>query len=231
MKKRSNICILLLATILLVSCKFFGNNSSRKETDSFFDAASSISNLALDASSSKQDESTSDAIGEDKKNETSTDMLADAPSAYSVGPSIDKQENKGKLTEEDNKNLYTFLYKTISYQYILISIYNKYTRHYNTIATYGSCDTYRIGCFSSGPSAERKQAIADLEKLNLDQDYTKLSKMLKSAVPIYNTKTLDDTIAEYKKAVSKASEAECRIEIENDYAAAQSAAEDKKKKI
>ncbi|QMU99885.1 hypothetical protein F0310_05610 (plasmid) [Borrelia sp. A-FGy1] len=69
---RCNLFILLLVALLFVSCKFFGNSSSSKKAD-----PSNISKLALDASSRKQDESTSYATGEDKKNETSTDMLAD----------------------------------------------------------------------------------------------------------------------------------------------------------
>ncbi|WP_232535994.1 hypothetical protein, partial [Borrelia sp. A-FGy1] len=110
-----------------------------------------------------------------------------------------------------------FIYKTTYYEYILICIYNKYTRHYNTINTYGSCNTYRIGCFYPGPSAERRQAITDLGKLKLEEEYNKLSKMLKEAVPDYETKTLDDAIAEYKKAIDEASDAEGKIETINDY--------------
>ncbi len=44
-----------------------------------------------------------------------------------------------------------FLSKTITYQGKLNSIYKKYTKHYNTIDAYGSCDTYRIECFTEGP--------------------------------------------------------------------------------
>ncbi|WP_324281077.1 hypothetical protein PT144_05820 (plasmid) [Borreliella garinii] len=72
-----------------------------------------------------------------------------------------------------------FLSKTIAYQSDLDSIYKKYTKHYNTIDAYGSCDTYRIECFSEGPSEKRKQALTDLEKLKLDEEYAKLGAMLK----------------------------------------------------
>ncbi|WP_234932110.1 hypothetical protein [Borreliella garinii] len=73
-----------------------------------------------------------------------------------------------------------FLSKTITYQSDLDSIYKKYTKHYNTIDAYGSCDTYRIECFSEGgPSEQHRQALTDLEKLKLDEEYAKLSAMLK----------------------------------------------------
>ncbi|WP_232535986.1 hypothetical protein [Borrelia sp. A-FGy1] len=208
---RSNVFILLLTTILLVSCKFFGNNSSGKKA-----AASNISKLALSDSSDKQDKNTSDTIDEDRKHETSPDMLAsDDPTTSSA--STDKQETKGKLTKEDKEKLNAFFSKTIRYQYSLVSIYNKYARHYNAIATYGDCNNYGIGCFSPGPSARRSKALDSLEKLKLDQEYSKLSSMLKDALPAYDTRTLDEAIEEYKQAISQASEAECRIEKINDY--------------
>ncbi|QMU99856.1 hypothetical protein F0310_05445, partial (plasmid) [Borrelia sp. A-FGy1] len=100
---RCNLFILLLISVLFMSCKFFGNNNSGKKSD-----ASNISKLETDTSSSKQDENTSDTTSEAKKHESSLDILADAPSdSASAAFSIDKQENKGKFTKEDNKNLYT----------------------------------------------------------------------------------------------------------------------------
>lgn len=53
--------------------------------------------------------------------------------------------------------------------------------------------------------------------------------MLKSAVPSYNKKDLDDSIAQYKEAIKRASEAEGKIEKVKDYASAQSVADDTKK--
>ncbi|WP_236841564.1 hypothetical protein [Borreliella garinii] len=97
-------------------------------------------------------------------------MLADALAVSdTTNRDRDKQETKDKLTEEDHKKLIDFFSKTTTYQYSLDSIYNKYTRSYETIDTYGSCDTYRIGCFSEGPSEKRRQALTDLEKLKLDE--------------------------------------------------------------
>ncbi|MCD2320550.1 hypothetical protein [Borreliella burgdorferi] len=56
MKRKSNICISLLVTILFVSCKFFGNKSASKEKEetSFSDTASKISKSGTAASSDKQ---------------------------------------------------------------------------------------------------------------------------------------------------------------------------------
>ncbi|QMU99893.1 hypothetical protein F0310_05665, partial (plasmid) [Borrelia sp. A-FGy1] len=214
MLERCNLCILLLATILLVSCKFFGNSSSPKKA-----AASNISKLALSDSSDKQDENISDTIAADKEQKSSTDMLAaDDPDASSY---TENQENACKLNEDDKKKLESFFGKTQTYRSSLYSIYRKYASSYNIIATYGSCDTYRIGCFSPGPSGARRQALTKLKENNLKEDYAKLSKMLEEAVPSYDTKTLEDAIAAYKKAIDEASEAENRIKTVNDHAAAQ----------
>ncbi|WP_232535987.1 hypothetical protein [Borrelia sp. A-FGy1] len=202
----------------------FGNNNSAKKA-----SASNISKLALSDSSDKQDKNISDTTDEHRKHETRPDMLAsDDPTTSSDG--TDKQETKGKLTKEDKEKLNAFFSKTIRYQYSLDSIYNKYASSYNAIATYGSCNEYNISCFSPGPSARRSKAIAELEILNLDQEYAKLSKMLKNAVSSYDTKTLDEAIAAYKEAVSKASDADRKIEIVKDHSEAQKAEEDKKKR-
>ncbi|PRQ97394.1 hypothetical protein CV681_05995 [Borreliella burgdorferi] len=233
MKRKSNICISLLVTILFVSCKFFGNKSASKEKEetSFSDTASKISKSGTAASSDKQEKNTSDVTGDAKKHTSSPYMLADALIVSdTTNRDRDKQENKDKLNEEDKKKLNAFFSTTKTYQSSLDSIYNKYTGYYNTIDTYGSCDTYRIECFSVGPSEKRKQALADLEKLKLDEKYTQLSTMLKSAVPSYYKKNLDDSIAQYKEAIKQAIEAESKIETVKDYATAQSAADDKKKR-
>ncbi|ACN52831.1 hypothetical protein [Borreliella valaisiana] len=65
-----------------------------------------------------------------------------------------------------NKMLMDFFSKTKKYQSSLDSIYNKYTRSYGTINTYGSCGDYSIGCFSTGPSENRKKALDELKKIN-----------------------------------------------------------------
>lgn len=180
------------------------------------DATSKISKSSSNplTTSNKQEKNISDTTGESIENKSSSDMLAaDAPATASIASSREKQETAPKLTEDDNKKLMAFLSKTITYQSDLNSIYNKYTKHYNTINTYGSCDTYRIGCFSEGPFLKkRRQALTDLEKLKLYKKYAKLSTMLKSAVPSYNKKDLDDSIAQYKEAIKRASEAEGKIE-------------------
>ncbi|WP_182117961.1 hypothetical protein, partial [Borrelia sp. A-FGy1] len=237
---RSNMFILLLVALLFVSCKFFGNSSSPKKTaPSLDDAASRDSKLGRIplTASSKKDENTSDSSGkvdttqEDKQKSSPTMLAADNPTTdptTTSSASTDKQDTKGKLSEEDKKKLMYFFRKTIRYQYNLVSIYNKYASPYNAIATYGDCNNYGIECFSPGPSAKRSKALTDLESLNLSQDYTKLSKMLKDALPNYDTKTLDEAIAEYKKAIDEASEAERKIEIAKNYVETQEAEEDKK---
>lgn len=231
MKRKSNMCILLLVTILFVSCQFFGNTSASKEKKdtSFSDAARKISKSVTTASSNKQEENKSNVTGEAKKHTSSPDMLADA-FAVSDTTSRDKQENKDKLTEEDKKKLNAFFSTTTTYQSSPDSIYNKYTRSYNTINTYGSCNEYRIGCFSTKPSEERRKALAKLKENNLDQEYVKLNKMLKDAVSSYNKRDLEDAITQYKEAIKQASEAECKIETVNDYKSAQEAPYEKKEK-
>lgn len=211
--------ILLLVTIFFVSCKFLRNKSTSKEKEDAFlvDATSKISKSSSNplTTSNKQEKNISDTTGESIENKSSSDMLAaDAPVTASIASSREKQETAApKLTEDDNKKLMAFLSKTITYQSDLNSIYNKYTKHYNTINTYGSCDTYRIGCFSEGPFLKkRRQALTDLKKLKLYEKYAKLSTMLKSAVPSYNKKDLDDSIAQYKEAIKRAGEAEGKIE-------------------
>lgn len=156
MKIRRNMCILLLVTILFVSCKFFGNKSTSKEKEDAYlvDATSKISESSSKSltTSNKQEKNISDTTGESIENKSSSDMLAaDDPATTNIASSREKQETTPKLTKDDNKKLMAFLSKTITYQSDLNSIYNKY-KHYNTIDTYGSCDTYRIGCFSEGPS-------------------------------------------------------------------------------
>ncbi|WP_050581620.1 hypothetical protein [Borreliella garinii] len=227
MVERINMCILLLTTILFVSCKFFGNSGASKEDASLLDAANKISNSRIATSSGKQEENTSDTTGEDKKNKSIPEMLADVPAAAT---SKEKQETKNKLTEEDNKKLIDFFSKTKTYKYSLDSIYNKYTRSYGTIATYGSCGDYSIGCFSTGPSEKRKKALGELKKNKLEEEYSKLSKMLKSAVSSYKDNTLEDAIKKYAKAIEQASEAENKIETVKDYTEAKNATEEKKEK-
>ncbi|WLN25888.1 hypothetical protein KJD10_05700 (plasmid) [Borreliella valaisiana] len=97
-----------------------------------------------------------------------------------------------------NKMLMDFFSKTKKYQSGLDSIYNKYTRSYGTINTYGSCGDYSIGCFSTGPSENRKKALDELKQNKLEEEYSKLSKMLKSAVSSYKDATLEDAIEKYR---------------------------------
>ncbi|WP_458322056.1 hypothetical protein [Borreliella burgdorferi] len=225
---RRNMCILLLVAILFVSCKFFGNKSSSKEDASLPDAASKISNLG-----SKPLAASGKATAQGDENAGSSEILvADDPNVFSgVSDSLDKQEEAAcKLTEDDKEALRTFFSTTTTYQSILDSIYSKYTSSYNTIATYGSCDTYRIGCFSKSPSEARSQALAKLEENNLEEEYAKLSNMLEKAVlSCYNKKDLEDAIKQYKEAIKQAGEAESKIETVIDYEAAQNATENKKK--
>ncbi|WP_421114435.1 hypothetical protein QIA00_04920 (plasmid) [Borreliella americana] len=223
---RRNMCILLLVAILFVSCKFFGNKSSSKEDSSLPDTASKISNLDSESLTAS-----GKATAQGNENTSSSEILVadDPPVSSGVSGSLDKQEIKGKLTEDDKETLRTFFSTTTTYQSILDSIYSKYTSSYNTIATYGSCDTYRIGCFSKNPSEARSQALAKLEENNLEEEYAKLSNMLKKAVPSYNKRDLEDAITQYKEAIKQASEAEFKIETVIDYEAAKNATENKKK--
>ncbi|ACL35242.1 hypothetical protein [Borreliella garinii] len=177
MKRKSNMCILLLVTILFASCKFFGNTSASKEKKdtSFSDAVKKISKSVTTSSSNKQEENKSNVTGEAKKHTSSPDMLADAL-AISDTTSRDKQKSKDKLTEEDKKKLNAFFSTATTYQSSLDSIYNKYKSSYNTIDTYGSCNEYRIGCFSTKTSEERRKALAKLKENNLDKSMLNLTR-------------------------------------------------------
>ncbi|WP_418905311.1 hypothetical protein QIA30_06260 (plasmid) [Borreliella turdi] len=224
---RSNIRILLLTTILFASCKFFGNSSVKKEAPPpLLGTANKISNSKIaTSSSSKQEKNTSDTTIEAKKHKSVPEMLADISSNGE-----EKQETIDKLTEEDNKKLVDFFSKTRTYQSSLDSIYNKYTGSYGTISTYGSCGDYSIGCFSKRPSEERKKAIDELAKNKLEEEYSKLSKMLKSAVSSYKNSTLEEAINKYKEAIEQASKTENEINTVKDYAETQSADKNTKEK-
>lgn len=126
--------------------------------------------------------------------------------------------------------LKTFFDKTITYQGKLNSIYNKYTGSYNTIATYSGCTDYSIGCFSNGPSARRSQALINLENNKLDEEYSKLNKMLEQAATGYDVSTLNNAINKYKEVIKKAKEAENKIEKESDYPETKKADAEKKKR-
>ncbi|WP_421114427.1 hypothetical protein QIA00_04875 (plasmid) [Borreliella americana] len=109
---RSNMCILLLTIILFVSCKFFGNSGSSKESgDYLLDNTNKISNSRIAIYSIKQDENTNDTTSGAIKNKSASEMLADA----SATSKEEKQETKDTLTEEDNKKLMDFFIKTTTY--------------------------------------------------------------------------------------------------------------------
>ncbi|PRR32135.1 hypothetical protein CV693_05790 [Borreliella burgdorferi] len=68
-----------------------------------------------------------------------------------------------------------------------------------------------------GSSKKRRQSLTDLKNKNLEEDYTKLSKMLKDDVLNYkDNNTLDNAIANYKKVTSKAIEVESQIKIKTE---------------
>ncbi|WP_418906498.1 hypothetical protein QIA30_05385 (plasmid) [Borreliella turdi] len=227
-----NMCILLLVTIIFISCKFFGKNITSKEEDFLLDATSNISNPGS-VTSGQQGRNTNNvttdetALAQVDDRGSSFAMFADDSTANS---SAEKQEEKDtKLTKEDEKKLNAFFKKTGPYQYGLDNIYNKYTGSYNTIDTYTACNSYSIGCFSKAPSARRSQALDTLKKLNLDQEYSSLNNMLKEAAFGYDKKDLENTIKEYEEAINQAIEAESKIEKVKDYKEAIDADEKKKK--
>ncbi|MCD2387512.1 hypothetical protein [Borreliella burgdorferi] len=74
-----------------------------------------------------------------------------------------------------------------------------------------------MGILVQGSSKKRRQSLADLKNKNLEEDYTKLSKMLKDDVLNYkDNNTLDNAIANYKKVTSKAIEVESQIKIKTE---------------
>ncbi len=212
---KGNTFILILVTTMFVSCKFYGSDDTNKKNTSLNGDTREIDNIGsviLEQDGNKKGDTTASKVALDQVTEHANSelMLNDDPDS-----SISKynQENTtGKLTEEDMDKLKAFFVKTITYQGILNSIYNKYIRSYNTIATYSGCANYNsIGCFSEGPSARRSQALNDLEKNKLDEEYTKLNQMLKETTQDYCPKALDNAIEEYKRAITIAKEAEDKI--------------------
>lgn len=74
-----------------------------------------------------------------------------------------------------------------------------------------------MGILVQGSSKKRRQSLTDLKNKNLEEDYTKLSKMLKDDVLNYkDNNTLDNAIANYKKVTSKAIEVESQIKIKTE---------------
>ncbi|WP_215536316.1 hypothetical protein [Borreliella bavariensis] len=74
-----------------------------------------------------------------------------------------------------------------------------------------------MGVLGEGHSKKRSQALTDLKKLNLEENYTKLSKMLKNDVPGYkDNNTLENVIAKHKEAIIKAIGAESQIKIKTE---------------
>ncbi|ACL35226.1 hypothetical protein [Borreliella garinii] len=74
-----------------------------------------------------------------------------------------------------------------------------------------------MGVLGAGHSKKHSQALPDLKKLNLEEDYTKLSKMLKNDAPVYkDNNTLENAITKYKEAIIKAIEVESQIKIKTE---------------
>ncbi|MCD2332691.1 hypothetical protein [Borreliella americana] len=230
---KGNTFILILLTTMFVSCKFYGSDDANKKNTSLSGTTVGISNIGsviLEQDGNKKGDTTTSkvALAQVTDHANSKPMLADDPDS-SVSK-YDQKNTTGKLNEEDMDKLKTFFGKTITYQGTLDSIYNKYTRSYNTIATYSGCADYGIECFSEGPSARRSQALTNLENNQLDKEYSKLNKMLKQAATGYDDSTLNSAINKYKEVIKRAKEAENHIEKENDYAETKKAGEEKKKK-
>ncbi|WNZ67133.1 hypothetical protein PT138_04715 (plasmid) [Borreliella garinii] len=211
----------ILITTILVSCKFYGNDDVNKKNTSLSGVTREIGNIdsvVLGQDKNKKDNTTSKAAWAQAIKHASSKLMLDDPD-----PSISEYGQKkiaGKLTKEDMDKLKAFFDKTTTYQGMLDFIYNKYTRSYNTIATYSGCTDYSIGCFSEGPSERRSQALTYLENNNLDKVYTDLNQMLKEATHDYYCPTaLNDAINEYKETMIQAKGAESKIEKINDYTA------------
>ncbi|WP_031478378.1 hypothetical protein [Borreliella garinii] len=227
---KGNTFILILVTTMFVSCKFYRNGDANKQNASLSDAAGDIGNIGLGIlqDGNKKGNITSKVALAQVAEHANGELILDDPDS-SVGK-YDQEKIAGKLTEEDVDKLTAFFEKTITYQGKLNSIYNKYTGSYNTIATYSGCADYSIGCFSNGPSARRSQALINLENNKLDEEYSKLNKMLEQAATGYDASTLNNAINKYKEVIKKAKEAENKIAKENDYTETKKAAAEKKKR-
>ncbi|XOU12876.1 hypothetical protein QIA01_04930 (plasmid) [Borreliella americana] len=212
---KGNTFILILVTTMFVSCKFYRSDDANKKNTSLSRATMGIGNIGSgilleQVGNKKGDTAASKVALAQVTGHANSELMLDNP--YSNVSKYNQEKTISKLTEEDMDKLKVFFRKTITYQGILNSIYNKYTRSYNTIATYSGCANYNsIECFSGGPSARRSQALNDLEKNKLDREYTKLSQMLKETTHDYCPKALDNAIEEYKKTITIAKEAENKI--------------------
>lgn len=230
---KGNAFILILVTTMFVSCKFYRNGGANKQNASLSDATGDIGGnigLGILQDGNKKGNITSKVALAQVAEYANSELILDDPDS-SVSK-YDQEKIADKLTEEDVDKLKAFFEKTITYQGKLNSIYNKYTGSYNTIATYSGCADYSIGCFSNGPSARRSQALINLENNKLDEEYSKLNKMLEQAATGYDASTLNNAINinKYKEVIKKAKEAENKIEKENDYTETKKADTEKKKR-
>ncbi len=151
---------------------------ANKQNASLSDATGDIGNIGsgiLQDGNKKGNITSKVALAQVAEHANSELILDDPDSSVSK---YAQEKIAGKLTEEDVDKLKALFDKTITYQGKLDSIYNKYTGSYNTIATYSGCTDYSIGCFSNGPSARHSQALINPENNKLDEEYSKLNKML-----------------------------------------------------
>ncbi len=146
--------ILILATTMFVSCKFYRNGDANKQNASLSDTTGDIGNMGLGIlqDKNKKGNITSKVALVQVAEHANSELILDDPDSNIS--KYDQEKIADKLTEEDVNKLKAFFDKTITYQGKLNSIYNKYTGSYNTIAIYSGCTDYSIGCFSNGPSVK-----------------------------------------------------------------------------
>ncbi|QMU99866.1 hypothetical protein F0310_05500, partial (plasmid) [Borrelia sp. A-FGy1] len=97
-----------VSKLLFLTCKFFRNNSTSKESP-----------LLVAASNAMITVDTTDNV---------------CSTSYST--TLEKKETKDKLSKDDKDKLKSFFSKTKTYQSSLDSIYDKYISSYRTIDTY-----------------------------------------------------------------------------------------------
>ncbi|WKC58726.1 hypothetical protein [Borrelia sp. P9F1] len=220
-----SVCFLMLMSIFFVSCEFWGGLSARKVSgDAETDGDVSIVELAggvklLNNNTGGGLNGSGRLVGDLKPvggnlagdNNPGDGVVGDQAGGNEVMP---KPLNT-KLTEEDMKKLKDFTGNTKAYPRDLsYTISNAYSVPYAKIGTYSNCSDYSPGCFTQGPSDERKEGLKKLVEIKLEEKFKKLENMLKD-ISGYDPKALTNAIAKYERVLKEAQDANGKIKINN----------------
>ncbi|UGQ18017.1 hypothetical protein [Borrelia sp. RT1S] len=230
-----SMCILILMSIFVMSCEFWGGFGARKAKG---DAEANVDVGRVDFAGGVK------LLGNNAREEVSGGINpldnAGAELAGGVNPvggnadggnnpvnggmigdhaggKVAVVENLNtKLTEEDMGKLKDFIKNTKTYPGDLsYTISNAYAVPYGKIGTYSNCSDYRSSCFTNGPSEERSKGLEKLVDNKFEEKFGKLADMLKDANG-YDPKDLTKAIAKYEEVLKEAQDANGKIEVKED---------------